>query len=345
MSNKKVYIVVLNWNGTEDTIACLSSLKQITYNNFQIILVDNGSKKESFLKLFQWSINNFLNIIEYNRIKAESGGDLIAEKEKLSNISSENLIIINNGDNLGFAVGNNVALKYILTKQKSDSLTLLLNNDTEVKPDFLNNLVSFMHQNKQYVAVTPQIRWYEPNTKIWNCGGRITWFGNRRYYFAGKHINLIKLKKTFDITFITGCALMFKPQITGILSEQFFFGEEDFEFSMRMKKQKQKMACISDSIVYHKVGKSIKFKEASNKLNRIFLFYSSRFINQKNFYPYLFRIFIKLINIVRLLIYIQVTINISIQRNLFYLIGLWKYSEEKNEILKQDFDEIMNMKF
>ena len=41
--NPKVSIIILNWNGLKDTIKCLESLKKITYSNYEVILVDNGS--------------------------------------------------------------------------------------------------------------------------------------------------------------------------------------------------------------------------------------------------------------------------------------------------------------
>lgn len=73
----KVSIIILNWNGKEDTIECLESLKNITYPNYEILLVDNGSTDGS-VKFF---------------------------KERYPEIE-----IIENGENLGFAEGNNVAI-------------------------------------------------------------------------------------------------------------------------------------------------------------------------------------------------------------------------------------------
>jgi len=45
--NPRVSIIILNWNGWEDTIECLESLYQITYPNYDVIIVDNGSEDES----------------------------------------------------------------------------------------------------------------------------------------------------------------------------------------------------------------------------------------------------------------------------------------------------------
>lgn len=296
MKNNKVYIIVLNWNGTQDTIACLSSLKQLAYDNFQIVLVDNGSKQDSFFSLLSWIKENFKNVLRYNRTEALAGGRLRDEITILNGNPDDNLIVIENGDNLGFAAGNNVALKYVLKMKGDQSLTLLLNNDTEVEKDFLCKLTGFFQENENYVAVTPQIRLFKSKTKIWNCGGKLTWFGNRRYYYAGKNISEVPQKGSKNIEFVTGCALLFKPTVTGLLTERFFFGEEDFEFSLRLKKRKQKMACVLDAVIYHKVGGAV-VKNFSKSNNRLFLHYVSRLIDHKAYYSQPFRLFIKWLNL------------------------------------------------
>ena len=51
----KVSIIILNWNGWEDTIECLESLFQIDYNNYTVVLVDNNSQDESIEKIRKYS--------------------------------------------------------------------------------------------------------------------------------------------------------------------------------------------------------------------------------------------------------------------------------------------------
>lgn len=274
----KLYIILLNWNGEQDTIECLVSIKKSSYAQYRIVLVDNGSKIESLLKLKSWCNVNFNTIIYYNRQEAETGGTPTSESN-INNIpSSKKLVFIENSENLGFAAGNNVALRYAL--QSKAQYTLLLNNDTVIEKDSIAVLVNFMDSNREYVAVTPQIRYYNPNDRIWNCGGKIMWFGNRKYYFPDEHISKVPQKGFTDITFITGCALLFKPQTTGILTEKFFFGEEDLDFSFRQKKNCNKMACCFSSIIYHKVNSSVT-KLNFNNIGYIYLHYLSRLINNK----------------------------------------------------------------
>jgi len=88
---KKVFIIVLNYNGGNFTKNCLLSLKDINYSNFFILVVDNGSS------------DNSLNIIK----------DVI-EKEFYKSYTNIPVKIIENKKNLGFAGGNNRGIEYAL---------------------------------------------------------------------------------------------------------------------------------------------------------------------------------------------------------------------------------------
>jgi len=110
MENPKVAIIIVNWDGWEDTIECLESLYRIDYPNYEIIIIDNHSQDDSV-----------------RRIKDYSEG--------------KELTIIENEDNYGFAEGNNIGIRYAL-KYLKPKYILLLNNDTVVDKDFLKELIS-----------------------------------------------------------------------------------------------------------------------------------------------------------------------------------------------------------
>lgn len=275
-----VYIIILNWNGYEDTIECIRSVQNNDYSNYCIVVVDNGSEKENFNKLKSWCSDRFSTFISYSKQEAEAGG--IDSSENLANIAvaKNRLIFLENNENLGFAAGNNVGLKYVL--KNNAPFAMLLNNDTVIEKDSITILMDFLNSHNEYVAATPQIRYFEPNDKIWNCGGKIMWFGNRKYYFAGDNISKVPLSGFRRVSFITGCALLFRPAITGILTERFFFGEEDLDFSFRQKIAKRKMACCFSSIIYHKISVSFK-KVDSSVLGSLYIYYLSRLINNRQY--------------------------------------------------------------
>jgi len=281
MMNKSVYIIILNWNGKDDTIECLKSIRKNNYTNYTIVLVDNGSENENREELKTWCRDTFSQFVLYTREQAENGGVSNSEELIKKTISEDKIVFIDNNENLGFAAGNNVALKYTL-KVNAD-FSFLLNNDTVIEPDSIEKLMIFLEDNPSYVAVTPQIRYFEPNDVIWNCGGKILWFGTRRYYYAMKNISEVPQKGFKNITYITGCALLFKPQVTGILTEKFFFGEEDLDFSFRQKISNRKMACVFDSVIFHKVGASANKIRGHNPLGHIYLNYLMRLLDNKQY--------------------------------------------------------------
>ena len=246
---KKTVIIILNWNGADDTIACLNSLLQLR-GNFRVLVVDNGSGDDSVERIGQWIA------LHENSIVAE---------------------LLPLDKNYGFAVGNNKGIAY--ARKYSPDYCLLLNNDTEVEPDFLTKLLEFSARNPEYSVLTPKIFYYFDKKKIWNCGGKL-FMGFRKYYYAGESDSAIKEKEYIPISFVTGCALFFPSELIDadgrLFTERFFFGEEDFEFSMRMNAQGVKIACVLDSVIYHKVGVSTSKLSGVGKL---YLHYLNRFID------------------------------------------------------------------
>jgi len=334
---EKLYIIVLNWNGTEDTIACLKTIKNNSYNNYTIILVDNGSESESLSKLKNWCLDSFSKIVFYDEEIARKGGDDKGEMLLKNEISSERLVFIENNENLGFAKGNNVALEYIL-KTKS-SFAMLLNNDTLIEKDSISILMNFLTNNTDFMVATPQIRYFEPNDRIWNCGGKLTFFGSRKYYYAENKISKVPQKGHSSITFVTGCALLFKFKQTGILSEDFFFGEEDYEFSLRMKKNKFKMVCVYDSIIYHKVGSSIK--KSHDIIRSIYLYYINRLINTRNYYSRIRWILTKYFAYTYLPL-LLFTNKINPFKSLGLIKNIDNYISKKNAVDSKEFNRIIS---
>lgn len=272
-----IYIILLNYNGHHDTIACLESINKLSFKNFRVILIDNHSLPESYTKIKEWGA-------QMSFIKEENILSFSKEKQLIGNTRNEDkYVLISSFENLGFANGNNIGIEY--AKQNNADYVYLLNNDTEVEPDSLTKLVDFIEQN-EYVAVTPQIRFYEPSDKIWNCGGSYSWPGSISYNYGNKNINEVPQTGHENISFITGCALLYDYKKIGPLSHKFFFGEEDNELSFRIRKMDLKMACVFDAVIYHKVSQSIK-KTANATANRAQILYLNRFINFKDQYSFL----------------------------------------------------------
>ena len=185
--NPKVSIIILNWNGWKDTIECLESLYQITYPNYDVIVVDNGSKDSSVKKIkeychgqtkvqskfFIYNPNNKpIKIIEYTGEEVEAGK---GKERKLENApSNKKLTIIKNEKNYGFAEGNNIGIRYALGK--GIDYVLLLNNDTVVDQNFLTELVRVAESEEYSGIIGPKLYFYKNKNRIYSVGGRINFW-------------------------------------------------------------------------------------------------------------------------------------------------------------------------
>ncbi|MCR5820682.1 MAG: glycosyltransferase family 2 protein [Bacteroidaceae bacterium] len=262
-------IIILNWNGAKDTIECLASLSEIN-SSYYVVLVDNQSEDDSISQIISYL---HASDTAYRHLKT-------AERLTSAPVNHE-CILYEAGENLGFARGNNAGIR--LLSDFAPERYLLLNNDTIVEPDFLDRLEEFHASHPEYDALTPLICYNEPRTLVWNAGGR-QFLGMRKYYYAKEPVSAIREKEYIDITFLTGCALYLTPEALedGVpLTERFFFGEEDFEFCLRMNQSKRKMACVLTSRIYHKVSASTAGKSS---IGKHYIHYLNRFIDMRLHY-------------------------------------------------------------
>jgi len=227
----KVFIIILNWNGWEDTIECLESLKKIDYPNYNIVLADNGSTDESVLRL-----KDFCS--KYN----------------------EELFFLENQNNLGFAGGNNVGIKYALENQAD--YVLLLNNDTTVEPDFLTQLIKAAESDKKIGMLGPKINFYDHKDRIWFLGGKINCLLNQGTHLYYDQIDSQNLpSEAFEVDYFTGCALLIKKEVIkkiGLMWDGYFLYYEDTDWNLKAKKNGWKIIVAPKAKIYHKASRSTK---------------------------------------------------------------------------------------
>jgi GT2 family glycosyltransferase len=223
---KNVYVIVLNWNGKEDTLACLESLRKTDYGNYKVVLVDNGSEDDS----------------------------VYAVREKFPEVE-----IVETGKNLGFAGGNNVGIEYAM-KAGADYI-YLINNDTAVEPGYLKALVEAAEADPRVGLAGSKICYFSEPDRIWFAGGTINWLCNR-----GQHIGLDELDKgqydeMREVGYLTGCSLLIRREAVervGVLSDDYFLYYEDCDYSLRIKNAGYKNLYVPKSKIYHKVSRSTK---------------------------------------------------------------------------------------
>ena len=323
-------IIILNWNGATDTIECLKSL-YAAQGDFFAVVVDNGSTDDSVTR-----ISDYLAETNTGFRTIEKDGTLDTPP------ALRECILFRTMANLGFAKGNNEALRLLSQTPVADSY-ILLNNDTLVEPDFLTELQKFATEHPDYKALTPLICYEGERELIWNCGGRQK-AGFRKYYYARQNVSQIQETGYIDITFVTGCALYFRPDILledgGVFTEKFFFGEEDFNFCIKMNKQGHKMACVLTSKIYHKVSSSTT---NNDPIGKTYIYYLNRYIDVKQNYSPLFYNMWKAINfpnVVRILKRKGMPIGAAIR----WTQKLQNDADRKENVSYEDFIQALKLK-
>lgn len=237
MKNSHVCIVIINWNGYEDTCVCLDSLENVHYPAYSVIVVDNGSVDGSEAKLRQRYPQH---------------------------------LILQTGSNLGFAGGVNYGIRHALG-QEADYV-LLLNNDTRVEPSFLQALVSRADSDESAGIISGQIYHMCPPNRLWAYGGSFNAnTGIASHYLCADDVQ--KLLKEPWYFYIPACLWLMRMECiksVGFLSEKYFHLGEDVEYCIRVIKGGWKLNMTSEAAIYHKGSASL------SNLNPVYHYYNYR---------------------------------------------------------------------
>ena len=283
LSVSRVYIILVNWNGWQDTVECLESLLLLKFNDFRIVICDNASSNESLQQIRGWADRKNIRYVEYLRAEAEAVGPLATDQV---------LTIIRNGENLGFAGGNNVGLRYALERGDVD-YCWLLNNDTVVEPEALSHMVDRMCQRPDIGICGSTIRWYHDRKRIQALGGGhyCRWIGLPWHYGRftkwGRKINHARAEVWMN--YVEGASMLVSRQFlheVGLLSEDYFLYFEEADWAIRAE-GRFKLAYAPDSIVYHKVGASIGTSSNPAKMSFTSDYFNirNRLLFTRRFYP------------------------------------------------------------
>ncbi|QYR20624.1 DUF1972 domain-containing protein [Paenibacillus sp. sptzw28] len=226
-----VGVILVNFNGADDTIECITSLMKMNYFNMNLYVVDNCSYNDSGLQLKQ-----FID-------KQDSSSIKFIQLER----------------NVGFSGGNNVAIRQAMAD--GAELLWLINNDTIVDRDALSYLVETMKENPGTGIVGSKIYFYGTK-RIWFAGGAINKLGMSSHSGYNKEDLQGELySEVKEVGYITGCSLLANKKMIeqiGVLDEDFFLYYEDTEFCRRAIRYGWKVFYEPRSIVWHKVSASTK---------------------------------------------------------------------------------------
>lgn len=241
---KPVALILLNWNTPVHTANCIASLKQ--YCNvqlFDIIVADNGST------------DNSLEIL-----KAQFA----------------DIIYIDNKENIGFAEGNNQAIKYSM--DQGYRYSLLINTDTLVDEDIVTTLSRHLDDNPNTGAVQPAIYWMHDRSRIWNGKGSFNKLtGNTPS--STNSPNAASIANFEQADWVTGCCALFRNtalQRSGLFNKRFFLYYEDVDLSFRLRQCRYELHYLPGCKMYHEAGASATVKKKEGNLSPIIHYYICR---------------------------------------------------------------------
>ncbi len=223
-----VDIIVLNWNGAQDTLECLASLKNISYTNYHIYLVDNDSRLED-----REALRSIPASVHYLQVEK----------------------------NLGFVGGNNFALRQILASSKPPTYVLLLNNDTSVHPDFLKAMVSLAESKPTIGIVGPKVMDNARRKTFQVIGLYMNPRNGRMTNPAENTEDLGQFNTVQSPDWVTGAALLIKTEVIkkiGLLDEVFFAYWEDTDWCQRTREAGYTISYCPQSVIWHKHSASSK---------------------------------------------------------------------------------------
>lgn len=225
MKSCSVAVIILNWNGLNDTIECIESLQKASYQDLTIYVVDNASGNREAEILIQ----------KYPAIK------IIAETQ-----------------NLGFCEGNNVGIRDAM--EDGAEYVMLLNNDTLVPVDAIEKLVDEFRRIPDAGAISPVILEHPATDKVWFAQAK--WDTSRAQFNLNPdnhNYDELKERNSWQSEFACGCCLLTSTTVLkkiGLLDERYFAYYDEADWCKRLERHGMKSYVTAKSFIYHKVSRT-----------------------------------------------------------------------------------------
>lgn len=219
----RVLVIVLNWNGEEDTLACLESLARIAEPAFDVLVVDNGSRPSV----------------------------APAVRTRFPRVACIELPV-----NLGYAGGNNVGLRRAL--EGGYDFAYVLNNDTVVDPAFLRDALAATAP--RVAAVGGKVVAFDDPSRLWMTYGRVT-YGQSLIQLAGwGEPDRGQYDVQRDVEWVPGCGLLLSCAALreiGLFDERFFAYHEDVDWCTTAREHGWRIVYAPRSVVLHRGNRTL----------------------------------------------------------------------------------------
>ena len=211
------YIVILTYHGYADTHECLTSIAPLLNKHTHCVVVDNASHD-----------NTVANVRQF----------------------FPQVTLIQNECNLGVPRGYNIGFRYAL--EHGADAVLMLNNDTVLAPDMLQNLAKVGIADKVGICVPIAYEYHRPQ-HIWSAGASYRPFPPA--FVMDNHIT--GQQRTLEYA-IACCILINRRAFekVGLLDESIFFMWEDLEFCQRVRNAGLQIVQVPTAKMWHKVSQT-----------------------------------------------------------------------------------------
>jgi len=214
-----VWVVIVTWNRADAVISCLISLNALTYPNFKVVVVDNGSTDGTVQKL----------------------RDIFPS-----------LDIIANSRNQGYTGGNNAGIEHAL--RHGAAYVLIINNDTRVHPRLIDELVAVAESDPRIAVVGGKALWAHQPRRIWAAWCELTYGPMLTRVYGRDAIDSPFYQQVRDVGQVVGCGYMWRREAledVGLLDTSFFGYHEDVDWCYRARCNGWRVVYAGNAIIYH----------------------------------------------------------------------------------------------
>ncbi len=209
-------VIVLNWNGRDLLLDCLKALDEQTSDSFETIVVDNGS----------------------------TDGSVEAAREAFPHVT-----LIAEPENRGFCEGNNIAIAMAATE-----LIVLVNNDAEVAPDFIERVIEHADREPEYGMYAARVLMFD-RREVFDSTGLLVYPDGicRSRGWLEKDVGQYDTSE--EVIGPNGCAAVYRRTMledVGLFDESYFAYLEDLDLAFRGQLRGWRCLYLPDAVAYHK---------------------------------------------------------------------------------------------
>jgi GT2 family glycosyltransferase len=217
----RVVVVVLNWNGTDDTVACVRSLAALGDPRLQVLVVDNGSRTPPDAALAAAGFDGPVVHVEQNH---------------------------------GYAGGNNVGIRW--ARERGADFVWVLNNDAEAQPGALDALLEAAARHPTAGALGSRVLRGDDPSRIWVAWGRVTWRQSLIELVGENEPDGPAYDREQEVEWIPGCSILLRAEAiddVGGFDEAFFAYHEDVDWAARARAHDWRSVYVPGSRVVHHI--------------------------------------------------------------------------------------------